>query len=309
MEGRNALALFAVICLLAAALLYRQALSEAVGSFFSPRPGATVDPAPSEEAAGAPAAVPLRPPASETGAAPPAPTVEAKVPAPAAEPTAAPQAVASLTEYLKRTDRRASRQAALAEVMGAWGTALEPKPYLDAVDDDPTFFNLSAKAAGFLVQRIEADLEFLRRLDMPAILEFRSAGRLSYVYLGLTGRAGSRYRLNTGTGDPAIEADAGELSRNWNGVAYLPWKNFLSLSGTIPGNAPADSVLALKMLLRDLGHTGIPLSKDYDGTTQQTVERIQTKYGVPVDGVVGNLTKIILYREGKSFDIPRLVSN
>jgi hypothetical protein len=28
-----------------------------------------------------------------------------------------------------------------------------------------------------------------------------------------------------------------------------------------------------------------------------------------VDGVVGNLTKIILYREGKSFDIPRLVSN
>jgi hypothetical protein len=235
--------------------------------------------------------------------------VEAKVPAPGAEPTAAPQAAASLTEYLKRADGRASRQAALAEVMGAWGAALDPKPYLDAVDDDPTFFNLSAKAAGFLVQRIEADLEFLRRLDMPVILEFRSAGRLPHVYLGLTARAGSRYRLNTGTGAPAVEADAGELSRNWNGIAYLPWRNFLSLSGTIPGNAPADSVLALKMLLRDLGHTGIPLSKDYDGTTQQTVERIQAKYGVPVDGVVGNLTKIILYREGKSFDIPRLVTN
>ena len=68
-------------------------------------------------------------------------------------------------------------------------------------------------------------------------------------------------------------------------------------------------MLALKMLLRDLGHTDIPLSKDYDATTQKTVEQIQAKYGVPVDGVVGNLTKIILYREGARFDIPRLVSN
>jgi general secretion pathway protein A len=309
MEGRNALALFALFCLLAVALLYRQSLSEAVGSFFSPRPAATADPTPSEESAGAPAAAPLRPPAAEADAATAAPGMEAKAPAPAAEPTAAPRAGASLADYLKRADSRASRQAALAEVMGAWGAALEPKPYLDAVDDDPTFFNLSAKAAGFLVQRIEADLEFLRRLDMPVILEFRPAGKLPHAYLGLTALAGSRFRLNAGAGDPAIETDAVELGRNWNGIAYLPWKNFLSLSGTIPGNAPADSVLALKMLLRDLGHTGIPLSKDYDGTTQKTVEQIQTKYGVPVDGVVGNLTKIILYREGKSFDIPRLNSN
>jgi peptidoglycan hydrolase-like protein with peptidoglycan-binding domain len=115
--------------------------------------------------------------------------------------------------------------------------------------------------------------------------------------------------MKAGAGHRPIEPDAGEISRNWSGVAYIPWKNFLSLSGTIPGNAPADSVLALKMLLRDLGHTGIPLTKDYDGITQKTVEQIQAKYGLPKDGVVGNLTKIILYREGKTFDIPRLAPN
>ena len=230
--------------------------------------------------------------------------MKAKAPIPVAEPTAALREGARLPDHLKRADSRASRQAALAEVMGAWGATLEPKHYLEAVDDDPTFFNLSAKAAGFLVQRIEGDLAFLRRLNMPAILEFRSSGKQPHSYLGLTAVDGAKFLLKTGAGDRAIESDAGELGQSWNGVAYLPWKNFLSLSGTIPGNAPADSVLALKMLLRDLGYTGIPLSKDYDGTTQKTVEQIQAKYGVPVDGVVGNLTKIILYREGNQLRHP-----
>ena len=291
MEGRNAFMLFALLCLLAVALLYHKSLSETLSAFFTPRPAATGPAAPSDEAAGAPAAAALRPPAAT------------------AEPTAALHEGARLPDYLKRADSRASRQKALAEVIGAWGATLEPKHYLEAVDDDPTFFNLSAKAAGFLVQRIEGDLAFLRRLNMPAILEFRSSGKQPHSYLGLTAIDGAKFLLKTVAGDHAIESDAGELDQSWNGVAYLPWKNFLSLSGTIPGNAPADSVLALKMLLRDLGHTGIPLSKEYDAATQKTVEQIQAKYGVPVDGVVGNLTKIILYREGRSFDIPRLVSN
>ena len=304
MEGRNAFGLFALLCLLAVALLYHKSLSETVSAFFTPRPAATGPAATSDEAAGAPAAEALRPPAAAA-----APATDAKAPIPAAEPTAALRDGARLPDFLKRADSRASRQAALAEVMGAWGATFEPKHYLEAVDDDPTFFNLSAKAAGFLVQRIEGDLAFLRRLNMPAILEFRSSGKQPHSYLGLTAIDGAKFLLKTASGDRVIESDAGELDQMWNGVAYLPWKNFLSLSGTIPGNAPADSVLALKMLLRDLGYTGIPLSKDYDGTTQKTVEQIQAKYGVPVDGVVGNLTKIILYREGNHFDIPRLVSN
>ena len=309
MEGRYAFGLFALFCLLAVALLYHKSLSEAVSSFFTPRPAATGSAAPAGEAAGAPSAGPLRPPPAAAGASTSGSAMEAKAPIPVAEPTAALREGARLPDHLKRADSRASRQAALAEVMGAWGATLEPKHYLEAVDDDPTFFNLSAKAAGFLVQRIEGDLAFLRRLNMPAILEFRSSGKQPHSYLGLTAVDGAKFLLKTGAGDRAIESDAGELGQSWNGVAYLPWKNFLSLSGTIPGNAPADSVLALKMLLRDLGYTGIPLSKDYDGTTQKTVEQIQAKYGVPVDGVVGNLTKIILYREGNHFDIPRLVSN
>jgi general secretion pathway protein A len=309
MDGRTALALFILICGLAAALLYHEALSQAVSSWLNLGPAATGPAVQPTETAGSPQTEPPSPPTAAANPPTPTPSAEAKTPAPAAEPAATPRGALRLADQLRRTDLRASRQEALREVLAAWGTALEPKRYLEAVDDDPTFFNLSAKSAGFFVQRIEGDLEILRRLNMPAVLELRSGGKQASGYLALTGVIGGKLLLKAGVGYPVIETDAGEISQNWGGVAYIPWKNFLSLSGTIPGSAPADSVLALKMLLRDLGYTGIPLTKDYDSITQKTVEQIQAKYGLPKDGVVGNLTKIILYREGKNFDIPRLTPN
>jgi general secretion pathway protein A len=215
--------------------------------------------------------------------------------------------VTGLAERLKRTDARGSRTDALAAALASWGAAIESKSYLEPVEDDPTFFNLSAKIAGFQVQRIETDLEVLRRLNMPAVLELRTGPKAPPVYLALIGAEADTLLLKGAAADPAIAAGPAELQQAWTGVAYLPWKNFLSLTGTIPGNAPADSVLALKMLLRDLGHTGVPMTKDYDAVTQKTVEQIQARYGLPIDGVVGNMTKIILYREGKIFNVPPIV--
>jgi len=50
------------------------------------------------------------------------------------------------------------------------------------------------------------------------------------------------------------------------------------------------------------------LNNEYDAATQKTIEQIQGNFGLPVDGVVGPLTKIVLYREGKNFAIPRLAA-
>jgi general secretion pathway protein A len=305
MDGRTAMGLFLLLCLLVIGLLYRQQLSElmsgpfkkdkATGISSAMRPGDPQEPG----AASASNTVP-----NPIAAAAPAQTASA-----AAETPPSAGAGASLSVNLTHMETRASRLKALKEALEAWGTPLETKAYLEAVDDDPTYFNLSAKASGFFVQRIEGDLDFLRKLDMPAILEFRTA-KPAPAYLTLTAIEGEKFLLNGGSlDDLTVRADAKEINQHWTGVAYVPWKNFLSLSGNIPGNAPADSVLALKMLLRDLGHADIPLSKDYDPATQKIVELLQLKYGLPVDGVVGSLTKIILYREGKTFDIPHVAGN
>ena len=161
-----------------------------------------------------------------------------------------------------------------------------------------------AKIAGFQAQRVETDIEVLRKLNMPAVLELRTGPKASPAYLALIGAEAESLLLKGAAAEPAVAAGTAELQQAWTGVAYIPWKNFLSLTGNIPGNAPADSVLALKMLLRDLGYTAVPMTKDYDPVTQKAVEQVQARYGLPVDGVVGNLTKIILYREGKGFSVP-----
>jgi general secretion pathway protein A len=145
----------------------------------------------------------------------------------------------------------------------------------------------------------------LRNLNMPAILEFRTDAKRSPGYLVLAGFSGEHIWLKAAEQSPLAVA-AGEMDQNWTGVAYVLWKNFLSVEGTIPGSAPPDSVVALKMLLRETGNRNLALSREYDAATQKAIERIQAKYGLPVDGVVGPLTKIVLYREAKSFEIPRL---
>jgi general secretion pathway protein A len=305
MDGRRALAFFLLLCALTAAWLYYAPLREGVGALFKAAPPATPGDPSADSPAGAVASV--HPPSENSSANPPAKDVFASRPPSAlpVESAAASGTGARLSALLTHIDGRASRVSALKETLESWGSSLESKPYLEDVDDDATFFNLSAKAAGYLVQRIEGDLKVLRHLNMPAILEFRTGAKRPPGYLALIAVIGDRMVLKV-PGETAIETAPEDIDLNWTGVAYIPWKNFLSLAGTIPGNAPADSVVALKMLLRDLGNKSLPLSKEYDGATQKAVEQLQSKYGLPVDGVVGPLTKIVLYREGKNFDIPRL---
>ena len=292
MDGRTALILFVLLCAAAAALLYRQPLGRALDALFAaPAPVASTAPVPEPSPAPPEAA--------------PAPSPAAAPPAAATAPTPTPS-VTGLAERLKRMEARTSRLDALAAALAPWEVAIESKPYLEAVEDDPTFFNLSAKIAGFQAQRVETDIEVLRKLNMPAVLELRTGPKAGPAYLALIGAEAESLLLKGAAAEPAVAAGTAELQQAWTGVAYIPWKNFLSLTGNIPGNAPADSVLALKMLLRDLGHASVPMTKEYDPATQKAIEQVQARYGLPVDGVVGNLTKIILYREGKSFNVPSI---
>ncbi|MCU0561627.1 MAG: AAA family ATPase [Desulfobacterales bacterium] len=303
MDGRKALGLFAGLGVLVFALLYHQQLGEAVAGFFRKAPAPPAAPPPPEPAASRPAS---GPPAGGTAAAGEARPAEAGAGTIAA---AALQAPASFQSRLRGIDSRTSRASALKSILELWGEPSEPKAHLEALDDDYAFFNLSAKAGGFLVHRFETDLTTLRSLNMPAILEFQAGPRGAPVYLTLAAIEGRRIALKGPGENAAVEADAKEVNDAWSGVAYLPWKNFLSLAGTIPGNAPADSVLALKMLLQESGHAGIAMTPDYDSAAQRAVEALQTKYGIQVDGTVGPLTKIVLYREQPKFKIPRLVAN
>lgn len=212
----------------------------------------------------------------------------------------------SLATYLMNMDGRGSRQPALINAMNLWKINASYSPYLADIDDDQTYFRLSAKSGGLYIHRIETDIEFLRKLNLPAILEFSPPGSPTPGYLTLSRIDGDRIVLQGQDQSEPIVTHLEELEFYWSGVAYLPWKNFHSIWGTIPAQSSKDSIITLKLLLQDLGFQSVAIDDQYDGQAQQAVETLQAKYGIPVDGFVGPLTKIILYREKDSFEMPRL---
>jgi len=207
-------------------------------------------------------------------------------------------------------DTRTSRYTALRQAMQLWQTTLDVYPSLNDISDDQDFFRLAVRRSGFLIYRMDnADIDLLRRVNLPAILEFVADESETLRYMTL-GKINGEKILFAGTRDGEwVETTREEVQRLWSGVAFIPWKNYLSIWGTIPSQSFKDSVISLKLLLKEIGFSNLELNEDYDELTQRAVEAIQAKYGIPVDGFVGPLTKIILYREKNAYDMPRLVAN
>ncbi len=212
----------------------------------------------------------------------------------------------SLAAYLMNMDGRRSRQPALTHAMNLWKTSTEVTPYLQGIDNDQSYFRLSAKSSGLFIHRIETDIDFLKKLNIPAILEFYPPGSPSPGYFTLSQINGDKIILQGRDETEWIVTNLEELEFYWSGVAYLPWKNFHSIWGTIPVQTYKDSVVTLKLLLQDLGFKDVAINDKYDRLAQDAVKSIQAKYGIPVDGYVGPLTKIILYKEKNSLEMPYL---
>ena len=212
----------------------------------------------------------------------------------------------NFAEFLEGVDVHSSRYTAIESALDLWNTGSQITSYLDQMEDDLTFFELVAKQNGLLIHRIERDLDTVLRLNLPAILEFYLPTSLSSSYLTLCRTEGNRITLKDGTQGDTVEIELHEIAKYWSGEAYVVWKNFRTCTGTIPLSAPIDSIITLKILLRDIGFDEIEINPSYDEKTQNAVRVIQERHGVPVDGVVGSLTKIVLYNEIESLKIPHI---
>ena len=87
---------------------------------------------------------------------------------------------------------------------------------------------------------------------------------------------------------------------------YIIWKDNLGNNRVIAKNSSKDSIVALKLLLLEIGFPLVDMSPVYDTPVKQAIKQIQKKYGLVEDGLVGPLTKIVLFNEKKDDDVPRL---
>jgi len=218
-----------------------------------------------------------------------------------------PQAVVNLSEVLGKVNRRSSRALAMKAAIDLWSGTTENSSLLNDMEDDQTFFRVAARQSGLSIQRVEADLELVRRLNVPVVMEFYLEGGGTPRYLTLAKILGEDVILLSGIGGKGIQVDAEQVSSYWSGVAFVFWKDFLNLPVALSPQNSGDAVLTLKMFMHDLGYKDIDITPTYDEKTMKTVKQIQQKHGIGTDGVVGPLTKIALYNEKVSLNIPRLV--
>jgi general secretion pathway protein A len=211
----------------------------------------------------------------------------------------------SLENLLTSVDNTMSRYTAIGSAIRRWQSRSTLKTHLEEIDDDLEFFRLAAKQNGLLLTVVDGGVELLKQLNLPAILEFYLPGKLSPLYLTVRGLGSDAAVFALENRDVVVPAD--DLDLYWTGVGYVLWKNFYNYTGVIPVNAPRDAVLTLKMHLKDLGADRIKMGPGYDATTRQAVKDLQSAHGLEPDGIVGPLTKIVLYNKDNRLQKPALI--
>ena len=215
------------------------------------------------------------------------------------------QQAASLAELLAVYADSDSRALAVRTIISQWREAPLLAREFRQIDKDDVFIELASRLNGLYAHRVEGDLSLINKLNLPAVLEMAMPDSNRKVYLAVTGAAENTLRFQAGAKGQSIEVPFEEALEHWNGVAYVLWENFYHYRGTIPVNTTGDSIITLKMHLRDIGYTDLEINAAYDSETRSAVREVQARHGIPVDGYVGPLTKMVLYNEKSSLIIPR----
>lgn len=244
------------------------------------------------------------PPETPPAPAAPAPTRVNTVAAAKASPAALPQP--DIEGYLQDRNPLTGRRNALQTIFDLWQEGLQIGDYPASLADNYDFFRLAALQNGFELLRVKGDLALLLSLDLPAILELRVSSDPPLRFAAVLAIDQSAVRLQARPGRTPITVAAETVGRIWTGTAYIPWKNFFNYTGVAPITASDDTIAALKKHLREIGFDQIPATPGYDPRTRTVVKKLQEKHGIEPDGLIGPMTKIILYNAHGTLQIPNL---
>lgn len=202
---------------------------------------------------------------------------------------------------LAAVDHHDAAVAATTSLLAAWGAeALRPderaSPRLD--------LQSIAARRGLRYLPTSGTLSRLVMMNLPAILELslpESGQRRFALLAGVAGR-----NVIVRFGEMGTMLTPQDVDRAWLGDAHVFWRDFEAFSSKLVPGASGPEVRRLQQLLARVGVYAGTASLTYDAVTSEAIARFQRSHRLIPDGIVGPLTKIVLYGALADYRHPRL---
>lgn len=207
-------------------------------------------------------------------------------------------------DSLARRSLLETRRLSLAGVLEKWGLLAAS----DTASDRSLSLDLFGAAQTFGLQcaRFRGNLNRIRILNVPVILEMAVGENPPKRYLALTGLDGARAEIWPGLENGAREVPVDVIEKHWYGTAYLFLKNAFEGQTYLQEGTQGKQVLWLQNALRDLGYHSKRPSGIFDSDTALSLMAFQADHLLDEDGILGPQTLVLLYRAMKVPGMPVL---
>jgi general secretion pathway protein A len=175
--------------------------------------------------------------------------------------------------------------------------------------DDGKQFSFLEKARNFALEAtvLKTDIEGIRALNYPCIVELKEKHRRSkHSFVTLT-ELTTEGAVIADPWEGTVTLPLKEFESAWTNLTVIIWRNFDGMSGVMKRGTAHPSVETLKKRLHEIGMlNNYQPDEKFDEQTEEAVKSLQIKYHLRDDGIVGSMTKMVLYRSLPFLHLPGL---
>ncbi len=198
-----------------------------------------------------------------------------------------------------------TREEAFLAVVQRWGSGLSAEEETSLYRGAPDLYK-AARALGFECLRFRGNINRVRALNLPALLELRLGETMTKRYVALLNFEGDGCRISPPLPDGASFVPWSVLEPLWYGTAYVVWRDVWGGRRYLAKGMKGGTVGELQSSLKDLGYFDEQPSGVFDDRTMEAVSNFQRDHFLDEDGILGPQTRIVLYQALKRLQMPTL---
>jgi general secretion pathway protein A len=198
-----------------------------------------------------------------------------------------------------------TREEAFLAVLGKWDSGLSREEARRLYRGTADLFTAS-KAVGYQCLRLWGNINRLRALNLPALLELRLDKNMTKRYVALLAFEGGSARIAPPLRDGTSLVPLGVLEPLWYGTAYVLWRDEWGEKRYLAEGMKGGTIAQMQSSLRDLGYYSSEPSGVFDPKTAEALMAFQRDHLLEEDGILGPQTRIVLYQASKRYKMPTL---